>query len=294
MDLNRNDIAMLSLLTVVLVAGYFGASEVPSPAAQAEELAAAAAPVETPATVTVAEVSVTPASETTAPRNLPDFAAYANVQAKKQAFFDFMLPKVRASNEKILNLRDELINIDHRLNANGMLADDDLETLAHLVRRYRVRNVADESAAIDALLLKIDVVPESLVLAQAANESGWGTSRFARKANNMFGVWCFSKGCGLTPLSRTEGLSHEVAAYDSVQASVDAYIHTINSNPAYIMLREIRAENRAEAEYLSGVALAEGLEKYSERGEDYVREIQAMIRHNNLQQYTQPLAGQAV
>ena len=102
----------------------------------------------------------------------------------------------------------------------------------------------------------------------------------------MFGVWCFTEGCGLTPLKRAEGKTHEVASYDSVQDSIDAYIHTLNTNRAYTELRSIRASARSENQ-ICGLEMAEGLEKYSARGEDYVREIQAMIRVNNLQQYTQ-------
>ena len=225
---------------------------------------------------------------------LPDFAAIADVRAKKQAFFDFMLPKVRASNQQIRELRLEIIRIRDRLRVNGELQDTDQQRLAELARRYRVRGAVGPAETLDSLLVKVDVVPESLVLAQAANESGWGTSRFARKANNMFGVWCFKPGCGLEPLSRDEGLSHEVARYNSVQDSVNAYIHTINTNPAYVMLRRIRADHRADELYPSGLAMAEGLEKYSARGLDYVREIQAMIRVNNLQQYTLNPAAQAV
>ena len=104
----------------------------------------------------------------------------------------------------------------------------------------------------------------------------------------MFGVWCFTEGCGLTPLARTEGLTHEVAKYDSVQDSIDAYIRTLNTNSAYVELRDIRANSREIMEHFTGHELAEGLRRYSERGEDYVREIQMMIRVNDLHQYTLP------
>ncbi len=219
---------------------------------------------------------------------LPDFAAITNVQEKKQAFFSFLLPKVRAANNNIREERRYLLKLRDMIRSNHKISDEQLQTLASMAKRYRVGTIANEQDLINSLLLRVDVVPESLVLAQAANESGWGTSRFARKANNLFGVWCFRVGCGLEPLQREEGLTHEVARYPSIQTGIQAYMHTLNTNAAYIELRHIRADYRADADYLSGLAMAEGLLKYSARGADYVREIQAMIRVNKLQRFNQP------
>ena len=134
-------------------------------------------------------------------------------------------------------------------------------------------------------MVRVDTVPASLVLAQAANESAWGTSRFARRANNFFGVWCFTPGCGITPNRRDAGKTHEVRRYKSVQASVNHYIRMINTNNAYRELREIRAELRDENR-VNGLGLADGLLRYSERGPAYVRELKQMIRYNNLHRYT--------
>ena len=137
-----------------------------------------------------------------------------------------------------------------------------------------------------ALLRKrLDVVPPSLILARAANESAWGTSRFATKGNNLFGQWCFSKGCGLVPRGRAEGASHEVAKFSSPYRSVRAYIQNLNRHPTYQLLRDVRLEDRRENAPLSGLELAEGLRGYSERGEEYIEEIRAMIHYNNLEFY---------
>ncbi len=139
---------------------------------------------------------------------------------------------------------------------------------------------------IAALLLRVDVVPASLIVAQAAKESGWGTSRFAIQGNNYFGIWCFYQGCGLKPLRREANRTHEVASFDSVEQGVRYYVRTINTHVAYRELREMRAEARKSRQSLQGEQLANGLVRYSERGIAYVREVQSMIRDNNLQRFT--------
>jgi Bax protein len=223
------------------------------------------------------------------PSALPDFSAIEDVTTKKQTFFKYMLPKVRKANDKIRANRRLLLMIHDDLTKGEVLNEDDIQLVSKLKTRYKINQRATLRSAIDDLLIRMDVVPESLVLAQAANESGWGTSRFARQANNLFGIWCFREGCGLTPKDRDEGLNHEVAKYETVQAGIVAYIHTINTNPAYIRLRNIRATKRSQELHFSGLELAEGLLKYSSRGIEYVRDIQQMIRVNELQKYTLPL-----
>jgi Bax protein len=223
------------------------------------------------------------------PSTLPDFSSIKDVRTKKQRFFSYLLPKIRHTNDKILANRRLLMMIRDDLRTGDILDEDDIQFVGALKARYRIKQQSSLHSTVDDLLIRVDVVPESLVLAQAANESGWGTSRFARQANNLFGVWCFSEGCGLTPKNRDEGLNHEVAKYETVQEGIVAYIHTINTNPAYTPLRNIRATTRSREQHFSGLALAEGLLKYSSRGIDYVRDIQQLIRVNELQKYTLPL-----
>ena len=223
------------------------------------------------------------------PSTLPDFSAIKDVSTKKQMFFNYMLPKVRQANDKILADRRLLMMIRDDLTKGDTLDPDDIQFISALKTRYRTGRQTNLRSTVDDLLIRVDVVPESLVLAQAANESGWGTSRFARQANNLFGIWCFREGCGLTPKNRDEGLTHEVAKYETVQVGLVAYIHTINTNPAYTYLRDIRATTRSQEQHFSGLALAEGLLRYSSRGIDYVRDIQQLIRVNELQKYTLPL-----
>ena len=212
---------------------------------------------------------------------LPDFASYTDTRQKKTDFFEFLLPKIRASNDEQTERRRFVASLDPMV-----LSTDQQAELYALAKRYRVSptNLSAEQL-IEELLIKVDVVPASLVLAQSANESAWGTSRFAIEGNNLFGIWCFSKGCGITPRSRSEGAIHEVEKFTSVQAGVDKYVSTINSHPAYTELRAIRSKMREKNLPLRGVDLARGLSNYSERGQAYIDEIQEMIEFNKLEAY---------
>jgi len=216
---------------------------------------------------------------------LPNFSSFKNVKEKKEQFFQFMLPKIRLANTKIRVERSSLQDVFDRNKDELMLSDADKKFLGALKLKYKISEELEALDSINALLTKIDEVPASLVLAQSANESGWGTSRFAIEARNMFGIWCFREGCGIKPLQRAAGRKYEVAKYETIQASVEAYMLNINSHPAYRELRRIRSEARADNSYLSGMALAEGLETYSARGEEYVKEIKQLIRINKLQRF---------
>lgn len=211
---------------------------------------------------------------------LPDFSNYTDTKQKKADFFAFLLPKIQLSNENITQERADL----HQININASLSESDTKKLMTLAKRYKVK-AQDPSTIYAELNKKIDIVPASLVLAQAANESAWGTSRFAKKANNLFGQWCYVKGCGLVPLKRGSNERHEVAKFKSIQASVASYMLNLNTQISYQDLRNIREKMRNKNTSISGYELANGLLKYSTRREAYVHEIQSMIRHNGLSQY---------
>ena len=220
---------------------------------------------------------------------IPDFSAYLDVKQKKRVFFEFMLPLIREANARIRNDRSDLIALSEKLESGLVLSGGERQALSQLFKRYRFKlPQMAEAQNVDELLQRVDILPASLVLAQSANESGWGTSRFATEANNFFGIWCFRTGCGIEPSQRSKGLSHEIAAYASVQEGVFAYMHNINTHRAYRKLRAIRAEQRTLLNDLMGMELAQGLRHYSQRGEEYVREIQQMIRANRLDDYTLP------
>ncbi len=219
--------------------------------------------------------------ETTEARKpVPDFAAIDNVQEKKAAFFSYLKPEVEKQNAYLLALRHYLQTLLRQVMANETLDDDDVERIDWLSEEYRVKADAPDKDRIMALLQKVDILPVELVLAQAANESAWGTSRFAQQGYNFFGLWCFRKGCGFVPSQRNDGASHEVAKFDNLSRATYTYMRNINRHDAYKRLREIRSRLRANQIPISGVALAEGLMNYSERGAAYVEELQNMIEFN--------------
>jgi Bax protein len=213
--------------------------------------------------------------------DLPDFKSFSDVKDKKQHFFDFIGPIVEAENNKVLINREKLLMLEQQYSNVNSIHPNDEKWVKNLAKIYKVRiDTLDDQAAWTSLKHRVDIVPVPLALAQSANESGWGTSRFAQEGNNFFGQWCFIEGCGLVPARRGNGATHEVAVFNSVEESVAYYILNLNTLTAYQPLRTIRQEHREEGKTLTGSALAEGLNKYSERGEEYVEDIQAMIRTN--------------
>ena len=132
------------------------------------------------------------------------------------------------------------------------------------------------------MYLRVDIIPASLVLAQAANESAWGTSRFTLEGNNIFGQWCYEEGCGIVPRRRAAGATHEVRRFETIEEAVAAYFVNINTNPVYQYLRELRAQMRVQQLELNPLVLAFGLGRYSERGGNYIDEVQSIIIQNDL------------
>lgn len=213
-------------------------------------------------------------------RNVADLPEKEKIPARKRVFFDFLRPVVRAENERVLEQRRHLKTLLERA-GNGDLSRGDRQWLERMARRYRV-DAEEPAAQARALLDRVDVIPVSLALAQAALESAWGQSRFAREANNLFGEWCFEPGCGVVPKRRPAGKTYEVEAFDGVGASVRSYVHNLNSHPAYAELRRIRAGLREQGREPDGYAMAAGLTRYAAIGERYVEHIRGVIERNHL------------
>jgi len=213
----------------------------------------------------------------------PDFTEFVQAIERKDAFFAFFLPIIQQRNQEILDLRQELELMQQRMNTMSLREQWKVEEIA---ADYGLENFeARTTDGWDLLLKRVDIVPPSLALAQAANESAWGTSRFALEGNNYYGHWCFVPGCGLVPSARPAGAQHEVAAFESPRHSVERYMHNINNHEAYTGLRMKRAELRKNAEPIDGSALVDGLERYSERGQDYIDELRNMIRIDDLTRF---------
>ena len=214
---------------------------------------------------------------------LPDFSIYTDVKQKKTAFFNYIFPLVEEQNQLIRAQRVRLLDLAETTIES--LNNEDQNFIEELSGYYKVDVEQPNKMVINELLLRVDEVPASLALAQAAMESAWGTSRFAVQANNLFGQWCYQEGCGLVPLRRNPGSKHEVAKFDSVSDAIRSYLRNINTHRAYSDLREHRSSLLSQDNLVSGHLLVENLLEYSELREVYVHEIQAVIRINKLDQY---------
>jgi len=213
----------------------------------------------------------------------PDFASIDSVAVKKQQFFDFLEDYVMAENENIAKTRRELGSYLDIANSGLDFSQRERRWILQLAEHYDLdTSTLSDREITNELYKRVDKVPVSLALAQAANESAWGTSRFAREGNNIFGQWCYEEGCGLVPRRRLAGATHEVKKFDSIQESVNAYINNINTHPSYSHLRDLRARMRDRNRPLDPLRLAIGLESYSQRGDNYVDEVQNLIEQNQL------------
>ena len=215
--------------------------------------------------------------------SLPNFSKYTEVKEKKKAFFTTLYPIIEEENKHVLKLRAAIVALQEV--PFETLQPNQLIWLGELAEHYRLGNTALSVNTFDELLTRVDIIPPSLALTQAAIESGWGSSRFSKKGNNIFGQWCFSKGCGIVPASRDSDKAHEVAKYSTVNAAVRAYIRNLNTNAAYQTLREKRANIRKENAELTGVALAKTLIGYSEEREKYIVKVTKFINQNKLQRF---------
>jgi Bax protein len=220
-------------------------------------------------------------------QSLPtDFAKHTTPRSKKTSFFKTLLPMVLLANERIRQERQVLLQILAQLETQQSIDGRQQHLLRTLKQRYKVKGDLLDEETLNVLKRRVDEIPASLVLAQAANESAWGTSRFVREGNNLFGEWTFLPGSGMVPLDRPDGEIYEVRRFNNLYDSILSYLRNLNTHPAYQSLRELREEARLQGRNPSGIELAEGLVNYSTRRELYVTDLQKIIRTNNLQRFT--------
>ncbi len=202
------------------------------------------------------------------------------VKKRKQVFLSVALPLILRANEEIEAKRGRLVKLLTDQELGFDISEKDKIWISGLADFYGA-----EAGDMMDLLARVDVIPVSLALAQSIEESGWGTSRFAREGNALFGQRVWSAGDGIVPQDRTEGLSYEVRVYDELQHSIQSYIHNLNTHAAYSNLRFERANLKRDYGTISGYELSRTLLSYSERGEAYVEALQSLIRVNNLGQF---------
>jgi len=218
------------------------------------------------------------------PKDLPQIRSNSQ---KKRFFVKSILPMILLANEEIRQERDLVKNFKRQLEQGQPLEEHQQRILSKIQKRYQVPDsTGDPSKILDVLMRRVDIIPPELALAQAANESAWGTSRFSQRANNLFGEWTFTPGTGLVPEDRPEGATYEVRRFPTVFESIRSYLRNLNTHRAYTELRRLREQARSNETPLSGIHLAEGLSRYSTRGEDYVRDLQSLIRQNQMARFS--------
>ena len=217
------------------------------------------------------EKQVKPIYFTRLPRDLDKIKT---IKAKKETFLQIVLPLVVAENEKIETDRNYLLKV--------IRDNDSSEKLQWLKRKFKEYKVKDGD--INELIEKVDIVPTSIALAQAAKESGWGTSRFALEGNAIFGQWTWD-GVGIEPLDKSDDQGHKILKFPILRASVKAYITNLNTHPSYKNFREKRLMLRQSNKALSGIDLIHELENYAETGKEYTRILEQIIEQNDLQEF---------
>ena len=208
-----------------------------------------------------------------------------NISERKKEFINIILPIIVDQNRKIITLRQRLIDSKNYLNQNKTLSQTDQSFIKNLATKYSVstknRHKID---IINDLLISVDVIPNSIALAQAANESGWGSSRFATEFNAFYGEYTYDSTIGIVPSRREEGEKHLVRYFKTIDKSVESYFININSHFAYSKFRQLRKTLRDQNNSFNINLLVNKLDVYAE-DEEYVDTIISIIHDNKLIQY---------
>ena len=198
-----------------------------------------------------------------------------NTKKRKDFFIQIVLPLILQENNNIRLDRKRLFSIINKSN------NTELEK-KWLKKKYKQYGIPSRDLSV--LKIRMDEVPVSLALAQAAKETGWGTSRFAQEGNALFGQWTWS-GEGLKPKNAEEGKDHKVMKFHSLQLSVRAYLRNLNTHSTYKNLRRARTELRNQNKSLDSLILSKYLDKYAETGNQYIEVLQKIIEQNNLKDF---------
>jgi len=201
-----------------------------------------------------------------------DLKTLGDTKKKRELFIKIVLPLILNENEKITEDRKKLFKIlAKNFNTVG--------ERVWLMRRFKEYKIKDQDLV--KLKMRMDIIPVSIALAQAANESGWGTSRFALEGNALFGQWTWSNK-GISPKNKDPNKSHKVLQFQILKASVKAYKNNLNTHNAYQEFREARAQLRQENKQITGLDLIKYLKNYAAIGDKYVSIIKDIIEKNSL------------
>ena len=199
----------------------------------------------------------------------------SRAQLKKDTFIKIVLPLVVAENEKILDDRSKLLSISQK----KMTSEKEKQWLRQKFLEYKVKK-----GSIEELLTRMDIIPTSIALAQAAKESGWGTSRFALEGNAIFGQWTWN-GKGIEPLLKDKSKSHKILKFPILRASVKAYKNNLNTHQSYVKFREKRKKLRDGKKKINGLELSKTLDNYAQTGSEYTKILAQIITQNRLMDF---------
>ncbi len=218
------------------------------------------------------EKLVKPIYFTQFPRDLDNLQS---VQLKKETFIKIVLPLIVAENEKILDDREKLKTLIEK----KFTTDTEKQWLRQKLLEYKVKK-----SDLKELLFRMDMIPASIALAQAAKESGWGTSRFALEGNAIFGQWTWD-GQGIAPLKRDGDKNHKILKFPILRASVKAYKNNLNTHKSYSKFREKRQQLRSKYKNITGLALTDTLKNYAQTGSEYTKILNQIITQNRLSDF---------
>ena len=204
-----------------------------------------------------------------------DLDEIKDTQLKKETFIKIVLPLVVAENDKILNDRMKL----KKIVSKKMTSDKEKLWLRQKLREYKVKN-----SDMKELQKRMDIIPVSIALAQAAKESGWGTSRFALEGNAIFGQWTWT-GQGIEPLNKGKHEGHKILRFPILRASVKAYKNNLNTHKVYSEFREKRSKLRKRNRKIKGTELTDTLDKYAQTGKEYTKILEQIINQNDLSDF---------
>ena len=201
-----------------------------------------------------------------------DLETIQSTKLKKETFIQIVLPLVVAENERILDDREKL----RTLSGKKYTTDLEKQWLRQKLLEYKVKK-----GDLKELMSRMDIIPTSIALAQAAKESGWGTSRFALEGNAIFGQWTWS-GQGIAPLDRASNKNHKILKFPILRASVKAYQNNLNTHKSYKSFRDKRQNLREKNKKVSGLELTETLKSYAQTGSEYTKKLNQIILQNRL------------
>lgn len=202
-----------------------------------------------------------------------------HMSEQKEYFFKFFSKRIDLENKKILEERAFVKSLNNNKNLDKN--SKEYKRLEKLQVKYKIKNIYNYSRFLE----RIDIIPPSLALAQAATESGWGKSRFFKKANNIFGHWTYNPRIGMLPLRRPADKKHFIRIFSSLQDSIAAYMLNLNRTAAYYEFRLKRKEQRERGSFVDGMKLSVTMDKYSGIGHDYIKILKSIIRKNRLVTY---------